>query len=505
MFVLLVLGAAFMVAHDRFYVALRKHSLSADLDKDDLQKAANIVGNVFAYSANFLLSAAIGLVFMQVFWMRMRSKEHTIAEIDAAMSSRTSPFGLGSLRAWRSMFLLTLIPALGVANVQIILLASGSMRVAFATTPSECRMLTVNLTNANLGVVAPDAGGVNLTYQNPEAQVKGYVTQIVMFNDALIPRILDSDFNVQSYPLRFDAPGLNCTDVTSSVNSSQLLPSSSLNNPIPVWNTVYHLGVAGSSLSFTTASRDLKLASDGETIIPDDDEQTVQCVFYNVTYDVLVNSTDSEFGDFESVVLNKTLNAPLIVGSTTGLVNGELNFDALADTFGRTLNGTAAYDPNIFDFTPDSPIIVYSPFGEAAAGIPWSLAEADMTIAIPALMDAVSLSLLSDILNTDPDSKPLSKTRGPCSVQVLAFEYDRTRLLVTYGVGILCTAVCIAVGCYAIRRNGFEESMDFSRILKSVVHPGLYEHKDNLQYDKTLLQADKGEAGEFGIKIIQSV
>lgn len=126
-------------------------------------------------------------------------------------------------------------------------------------------------------------------------------------------------------------------------------------------------------------------------------------------------------------------------------------------------------------------------------------------IAIAALMDAVNLSLLGDFMNTASDSKPLSTVRGPCSVLVLAFSYNRARLLLSYGAGLLCTAICIAIGCYAIRANGFEENMDLSRILKSVVHPGLYTHKEDLEYDTTLLQADKGKAGEFEIKLVSSV
>lgn len=301
--------------------------------------------------------------------MRMRSKEHTIAEIDSAMSSRTNPFGIGALRAWRSMFLLTLIPALGVANVQIVLFGSGSLHVRTSTAQSECNMLTVDLANANFGAVTPDTSARNLTYTNPEAQVKGYVTQVVMFNESLAPSVIER--NVQSCPLRFDAPGLNCTDISPADNFTQLLPVSLIDGFIPVWNTVYELGAAGSSINFTTVSRDLTLVGTDQTFIPDTNEQTVTCVFYNVTYDVLVNSTG--FGTFETVVLNKTPNAPLIVGSTTFSATGELEFDALADTFGRTLNGTAAYDPEIFDFIPGSPIIVCSQFGEAEAGVPWSL------------------------------------------------------------------------------------------------------------------------------------
>ncbi len=120
-------------------------------------------------------------------------------------------------------------------------------------------------------------------------------------------------------------------------------------------------------------------------------------------------------------------------------------------------------------------------------------------------MDAVSVSLLSDIFNADNSTSPLSTIRVDCSVQVLEFSYDRFRLLLSYGLGLSYTAVCIAIAFYAIRVNGFEETLDFSRILRSVVHRGLFEHKDNLQYHETLLRADDGEAGEFHIEVLTKV
>ncbi|KLO14740.1 hypothetical protein SCHPADRAFT_939289 [Schizopora paradoxa] len=499
MVVLLLLSGLLMGLHDFLYVYLRKHSLNSDIGflKDDMQDTASHVGNLFAGIANLLLGAAIGMVFVQVFWMRVRSKAHTLAEIDSAMNLRSNPF---AFRAWRSMFLLALIPLLTLSNVHIIVFGSSSMKIDFASVPSECRVLTVNLTNADFGVVSQDTTDSSLTYSNPQASIRGYVTQVIMFNEALEPLVFESESDIQSYALQFNAPSLKCTDITSSVNSSQILPSPTTNGPIPVWNTIYELGAVGDPLNFTTASRDLTAASDGINFLPADDEQTVQCVFFNVTYNVIVNETNP--GDYETNIVNKTLNNPLVVGSTAEFVNELLNFDALADTFARTLNGTASYDPNIFDFTPGSPIIVYSLFGAAAPGIPWSLKDQDMTFAIPDLMDAVSLSLLSDILSTEADFKPVTKIPNPCQIQVLAFDYSRARLLLSYGAGLLYTAICITIGFYAIRVNGCEESMSLSRLMKAMVHPGLYEHKDDLVHDETLLQADKGEAGEFRIKVI---
>ncbi|KLO09283.1 hypothetical protein SCHPADRAFT_943779 [Schizopora paradoxa] len=510
MVVLFVFAVAFMIAHDQFNLAMRAWTIDEDspfvlaLGPDRLQLLVHSIGTIFAYATKLLLSAVIGLVFVQVLWRRMRRETHTIAEIDAAFSSKTSPFGIASLKAWRSMFLLAFIPALGVVNMQIIVFSTGSISVQLGSkTSRSCDLQTVDLDQGDLGVVGNDGG--NIVYTNPKAQVRGYVTQAIMFSSPLSPEILDP--SILSYQLQFHAPSLNCTDITSTTNSSQLLPSSTLDDPIPVWNTVYQLGAAGSTLSFETASRDLTLASDGATIISEDDEKTVQCVFYNATYNV--NVTQTGVGFFQSIVLNTTLHNPLLMASLNGTGNDMVNSVALADTFARTLNGTVVYDPTTFDFTPDSSVIAYTQFAEQDPGIPWSLRE-NMTFAIPTLMKQVVVGLLSNALTTETGSSPLASITGACTTEAVVLKYDevdRARLLLSYGAGLFGTAICILIGFYAIHLNGVEENIHFSRILMSLVHPGICKHADNLQDPEARLQLDaqKGERGKFGIKVITPV
>ncbi|KLO09783.1 hypothetical protein SCHPADRAFT_549813 [Schizopora paradoxa] len=513
MVVLFVFGVIFMLAHDQLNLAMGARTIDEDssfvslFGADGLQFVVHSVGTIFAYTTKLLLSAVIGMVFVQVFWMRMRRETHTIAEIDAAFSSKNSPFGIASLKAWRSMFLLAFIPALGAVNMQIVVFSTGSISVqpGNMTSPS-CYLWTVNISQGDLGVVVNNGG--NIAYTNPKAQVKGFVAQAIMFDSPLAPEILNS--SILSYQVQFHAPDLNCTDITSTTNSFELLPPSTVNDPIPVWNTVYQLGTAGGTLGFTTASRDLALAGDGITIVSEDDEQTVECVFYNATYNVSVSQTD--VGAFQSTLLNTpTLNNPLVMASANDTGYDMVNSIALADTFARTLNGTVVYDPTTFDFTPDSPVIAYTQFAEQSPGIPWSYKDEDMTSAIPGLLRTVVVGLLSNALPTDSEgSGLLSPARGVCTTEAVVFKYDksdRARLFLSYLAGLFGTAISIVIGFYAIHVNGVEENIHFSRILASLVHPGLCRHGDIFLDPGARLQLDaqKGEKGKFEVQVVTPV
>ncbi|KLO05590.1 hypothetical protein SCHPADRAFT_946779 [Schizopora paradoxa] len=547
MLTLIVLAVLVMVANDQIYVLIERLSrgqLFKDLvnksedilDPQDiqsvLQKVSNIVGNLFGTIANMLLSGVIGLAFMQIFWRRMRNKVHTLAEINSAMSCSDHPFGVGSLKSWKSMFWLSAIPALGIANTQIILFASGSIHAQQTTFNQTCDVFTVNLTNANLvgpGAVTTLSNAAQqqpqqtFNFSNAKAQVQSFVTQVIVLDDPISPYIIVD--NLESYHVTFNAPALQCED-SSGANLTSLLPlpdPSQTNASIPIWTTVYdpNSGTPSSNLTFTTATRNLVLAPDGTTIVPDESQQQiVQCTFFNATYVVEVKLEDD--GYEADVKHNKTVfNAPLTVGGSSTDAIAYNNFLAIADTFAKTLSGSASFNPVSLDFTPDSPIIVFSFFGEEEPDVPWSLGSDDeLTEAIPELMDFVVVSLLSNLLNTgtssnsdrtssdssSSSSKPkntalLSKIKTDCTIDGITFQYDRARLLLSYCGGILYTSLIALAGFLAIKSNGAEESMDFSRIVKAVVNHHLLAHKDRLDNDETMLQAHDGG---FHVKVIET-
>ncbi|KLO08737.1 hypothetical protein SCHPADRAFT_944198 [Schizopora paradoxa] len=545
MLTLIVLAVVIMVVNDQIYLLVQKESRTRTQAFNDLvsvsedalevgaqdiqsalQRITNIVGNLFGTIANMLLSGVIGLAFMQIFWRRMRNKVHTLAEINSAMSCSSHPFGVGSLKSWKSMFWLSAIPALAIANTQIILFASGSIHAQPTSFNHTCGVFTVNLTNANLvgpGAVtslsnasaAQQQHQQTFNFSNAKAQVQSYVTQVIVLDEP-IPPYVDVE-NLDSYNVTFDAPALRCED-DSGANLTSILPlpdPSQTNASIPIWTTVYNpnSGSASPNLTFTTATRNLASSDDG-VIVPDEaNQQIVLCTFFNASYFVKVKSGNDGYN--AHVEHNET--APLTIGgsSTDGIAYN--NFLAIADTFAKTLNGSASFDPVTFDFTPDSPIIVFSFFGEEEPDVPWSLgSNVKLTKAIPKLMDFVVVGLLSNLLNSgtatssdrssSSSSQPkntalLSRVGRECVIDGIAFQYDRSRLILSYCGGILYTSLIALASVLAIKANGAEESMDFSRIVKAVVNNHLLVHKDRLDDNETMLLADDGG---FQIKVIET-
>lgn len=470
-------GAVIMVAHDRFYAFLanKPYGFGTSSISFALQQYYSAVGNIFALIARFAFSLAIGTAFIQLFWMVIKRKERSVAEVDSAMGVKDSPFGFSSLLTWRSMFFLPLLPALAVGNAQIVVLSSGAVRTDFAPTDSTCKMRTVDLTNSDIGVLTDNSTATEFTYLSPAAQTRGFVAQVIMSGEGFSPLILhDQDFASLVYNVSFRAPALNCTNVTDTFDfANNLALPSDTDDLIVVWNATYTLG--SGNLVLNVATRELSVNdTDVNDVTPSSTQEAVTCTMYNATYLVQVNQTFTS--DIFTSVLNLTLHNPLANVTTDNLE--EIQMNALADSFARLLNGTAAYNTDLFDFTPESPIIVYSPLGETDRDNPWFWTQ-DMVTALPNLMGSVSSSLLSGSLS-ETGSPTLKTTETECQTVALFFIYDRPRLLWPYASSLIVTAICVLIGFYAIAKNGTEETLDFSRILRAVVNESILDVKDRV-------------------------
>lgn len=489
----LLVGIIIMVAHDRFYSYLsgKPFLFGESVVGLVLQEFYSAVGNVIALLGRFALSLAIGNAFIQLFWLNLRRSKHSVAEIDSAMGVKDSPFGFGSILSWRYMFWMSVLPALAVGNAQIIVFASGAVQVDFAPVDDICTMNTVDLTNSDIGVLTSNSTATTFSYLSPAAQTRGFVAQVIMSGENFAPLILnDKDIASIIYDVTFHAPALNCTNVTSTFDFANGLPLPATSaDQIVVWDATYALG--SGNVVLDVASRVLSLSdTDINDVSPGALQEAVSCMMYNGTYKVQVNQTFS--GDIFVDVLSVALNDPLSNATTTNFE--EIQMNAVADSFARLLNGTAAYDPNVFDFTPESPLIVYSPFGDADPNNPWLWTD-DLVKTLPGLMSDVSASLLSGRLS-ETGSLTLKQAQTNCQTISLFFIYNRARLLWSYGASLIVTAACIAVGFYAIHRNGVEETLDFSRILRSVVNESLLNVKDSIS-SKTVVQASKSRTADL--------
>lgn len=493
MILFLFVALAAMIVHDQFYsyLANKPFLFGRSTVGLVLQQYYTAVGNLIALLGRFGLSLAIGTAFVQIFWLNLRTHQHTVAEIDSAMSSKDSPFGLGSIRSWRHMFWLTVLPALATGNAQIIVFASGSVQVDYAPADAMCTMATVDLTNSDIGVLTANSTDTSFSYLSPAAQTRGFVAQVIMSGENFAPYIL-SDQQVASlvYNVSFNAPALNCTNLTSTFDFATNLPlPTNPGDSVMVWNATYALGSGNLVLDVVTRVLHVN-ETDVNDVTAGDVQEAVSCMMYNATYLIEVNQTYS--GDIFVQVLDMTLNDPLTNSTTNNFEEVQMN--AVADSFARLLNGTASYDPNLFDFSAESPIIVYSPLGEVDNNNPWFFTE-DIIVTLPKLMADVSTSLLSGKLS-ETGSPTLKQTETYCEIISLYFIYNRTRLLASYGGSLVVTAICVAFGFYAIRRNGVEETLHFSRILRSVVNESLMNAKNHIS-DQTVVQASKGRTAEL--------
>lgn len=465
MSVLFLAGVVVMIIHDRYCMALhnKPSRFFGQLRDFHLDNWFTTIGNIIAMVARAILSGAIALVFAQVFWMRMRRRNFTVRQVDVVMTVIDHPLGMSTFSSLRHSWALSIIALLGATMGVVSIFAPGSIKIALGGYDSICDRTTVDLGGASIGAFRQD--GDSYTYLNPSAQAKSLASRVILGNKYLPPSeaLFDGDTRNIIYNVTFDAPFFTCADITDSAYLASVLPDPpSSNGTVVVWNSSYVFNEDGMLLR--VASR--QLFPDGGTkdgVVPGP-AQAVECHANVSSYVVLINEgegpTTYEFPMIKPV-------SPVFNGTTSHIQ--DIEFAALTEAFTLCLNGTATYDRDFFQFTPDSSVISNSPLGAADGNSPWSwgpnLTLGGMT---QSLMASVSASVLSNVL-TQTDGPSVKEIQVACNVFDSLYIYDRSRLFLVYGAALLVTALCILVGFVAIHVNGEEESVEFSRILREFV------------------------------------
>ncbi|KLO14360.1 hypothetical protein SCHPADRAFT_903413 [Schizopora paradoxa] len=110
-----------------------------------------------------------------------------------------------------------------------------------------------------------------------------------------------------------------------------------------------------------------------------------------------------------------------------------------------------------------------------------------------------TFSLLSGqifALNSPDGPELLEDFQTTCNYVVTAYEYSPSQLLATYGVAIIITVLCIIGGLNAIKLNGVEESMAFSRFLRAVSNKRMLNVRGKIEMETTI-KADNDAEGGF--------
>lgn len=423
------------------------------------QALASALGNAIATIAKLCLAGAVATSFIQLFWWRMRRRGCTVRQVDKIMSYEGNPANFMSWSSWVNTFWLSTVATSASLLIVITIAAPGSLTVQTMSIPTSCTVKTVNLETADLTGILPLHNGTPpyYTYENANGKTTSFVSQVLMLGTYMTPA---SPCGVCEYNISFVAPAVQCEDISNTTNFVETLPPYTTGGVI-VWNTTqpidmhaippYRLEVASRNLPGTSAA---DLPSSNFTADP---AQALDCSGYNATYHVLVSHN-----------LTTTMT---VIGLDVGPGLNQVNVTSLSqlqllpiwDAFGGQLYGVVTYLPTNNDFNPPVAFMAYSPFVSASKNIAWQW-QTNMSVAIPSLMQNVSLSLLSGQLSTEQNST-LKDVDTTCLVTGLHFAYNRARLLLIYTSSLILTAFSVAFGLYAASSNGVSESMAFSRIM----------------------------------------
>ncbi len=105
-------GALLMLSHHLFYSYLNGRPVATHWLALSDQSVASILGNGIAYVARTVLSAGIGIVFIQVLWSKLRGQQFTLKQIDALVACKGQLFALSALPTWHYAFWLAAIAAM---------------------------------------------------------------------------------------------------------------------------------------------------------------------------------------------------------------------------------------------------------------------------------------------------------------------------------------------------------------------------------------------------------
>ncbi|KLO12647.1 hypothetical protein SCHPADRAFT_941022 [Schizopora paradoxa] len=477
----LLAGIILMLSHHFFYKFLDGQAVDSDLFSAhgvtiSNQSVSSILGNAIAYVARTVLSAGIGIVFIQVLWSKLRKEQFSINQIDALVACKGEPFAPSALPTWRYAFWLAAIAAMATLMAFISIIAPGSLRIesseySFST---PCPVRTVSLQTSNIAAYSTNATDGGLAFIGAQAGLMGLARQVLMGGAAL--QASNPCTGACQYMIDFNSPIANCSSVDSSFDySSWLPPPDNDTSPVRVWNadTSPSTGVVW----IVAATRDLTTNS----------QSAVNCSMYNATLHAIVTHTNTSISTidvYQTDVHDKldfTYESSVPAQDHTGM-----QYDAVITAFSDILIGNVNYDPTVREFNSDDNLFVaYSPSFAGSMGEPWASSPGDLKTVLPSLMQNISVSLLNDQLSQGENSTTASFDTT-CHYTSSAYHYNDVRLLATYGAALVITALCMIFGYRAIHSNGCEESINFSRMLGAILNKSLFEDRYELSRSSRL-------------------
>ena len=410
------------------------------------QLIVSAAGNAIASFATLTLGTSIGIAFVQIFWVRLRRRPHTIQQIEAMLSCRTSPFSLAALRAWRAAWMLSFFALLGSAMRLVTIFAPGSLRMEVLTTPTVCAIPQADFTKGNFSIEWPNENGEPT--QTPAPELWRMAVQTLVSGTYVPP---SSGCETCQYNTTFNAPALICTNITSQYNFTSMFQEET---PF-IWNAT----VNWDAYTMTVA-----------TIGGNNSEmEAVNCSVQNATYSIRTSHTNTSTAvEITNKTLYQSMNdmdqgasdyisthttASVALGVLEGLVQVDMR---------KMQNLISTSNPLAYN-----PYIIFSALGQPGppSSLKWVWSRS-MLDALPELMANISTSLLSNPINA-----PVKMMDRDCEQSSVAYTYSPSHLYAAYGSGLFVSTMCVAAGFWSIRNNEREETIDFSRLLVAILSP----------------------------------
>ena len=430
-----IVGAAMAVAHHEIYLFLDGTKVNAKFGAYG-QAIVPALGTFLAYIGHVALAAAIGLAFVQAIWWRFRTQGHSIKRINALISCQTSPFTPSAFPAWSfSTILLTVIAALANFMAVITIFAPGALSIIAGTETLPCTVRVPDVALAHVGSITNPVSNV-LSFAI-RAVIQGYLPPFRQCNQTC------------HFDVNYVAPALNCVSTTDSVDFSTVLPTNIL------WNSSYVFNSTGLYIQAAMVTN----AETGR-------KEAVACTAFGASYAVRIGNSDNS--STITLLESPKLLTPLTTTTpdpTTNITASAM--DALADAVAYAISGNINSSQDRFSWS--SSIIQYT----------WMLYDAyhwnrtqDLMWILPSLMENVSLSISSGVLDLDNYPSTMALFDGACVYPVSVYTYNHKHLLLAYASCLAVSLICTFVGLWAIHHNG-DEFLDFARVLEAIPRQGL--------------------------------
>ncbi|KAF7974796.1 hypothetical protein HWV62_11291 [Athelia sp. TMB] len=429
------------------------------------QEVVSALSIVIANCERVLLAMAIGIAFIQVFWMFLRKNQYSIEQIDNFMATRSSPFTPSSIATlFSSAFLLTVMALCATGMTAVTAFAPGSLDVLpdQMILNSTCTVPIVDVANGNYGAAVVGTPGTKAWPKVAELVMRAIVQERPIPPSA---QYLTCGHATCQYSIEFFAPALECIDVTDSVDFNITLPNHTTGLGLAtVWNSSYAWGSSGFTLSVSLVQGDYN-----DSAWTFQAPHAFSCTANNATYGVTVLYTGDGSAAVGNISLDYVYNHERLPGEvpfglSSSLADQIIQMNGIVDAFAYGMEGDITYGSNGLtgDSTPTA--VQYTQLSGALVG---NANVTNWTAIIPTLMQQTSLSLLSGSFDVRAGSNSISAYNTTCLSYGDFYYYTQWKLLATYGVCIGVASLCVLLGLTAVHQNQGGEDLGFRRLLHS--------------------------------------